>query len=314
MDERGARSIVRPAVMTVLAVLALVLLSTLLARAGGMTLQGTLYRDSPAFRIWALAAAADILMWLVMAIELWRLGRLLEPRERGMPRWAPPVLYVLYVALAATVYVIVQELLTPDLTPTPPVDVASRWVLLLVVGLLASGPAVLGLWLVYLRLHNLNAVLATSDSRPIAAEFVPELRTLWRYAQTCLVVLVVIASTYVVQSGLLRKALLATGYPPEQIPGSWLLLLGGFLTALALLVYSPFFRTWSGCVARLLEVTYPLPVNGLPTDQWLADRSRLQGFLNGTPTLKQNLSVLAGILAPFGGSLLSAILPELEKG
>jgi hypothetical protein len=252
-----------------------------------------------------------MILWLVMAVELWRLGRLLESPERGIPRWAPPVLYV---ALAVTVYVIVWEFLTPDLTPALPVDVASRWLLVLAVALLASGPAVLDLWFIFLRLHELSGVLARSDSRPVVAAYVPELRTLWRYAQNCLVGLVVIAFTYVLQSGLLRKALLATGYSPEQVPISWLLMLGGFLTALAMLIYSPFFLTWTGCIARLLEVAYPLPANGLPTAQWLADRNRLQGYLNGNPTLKQNLAVLAGILAPFGGSLLSGILPQLEGG
>jgi hypothetical protein len=311
VDERSARGIVRPALTTVLAVLLVILLSTLLARAGGTTLQGTPYRDSPAFRIWALFAAAAMVGWIGMSIELWRLGRLLEPRERGMPRWVPPVLYVV---LAVAVYAIVREFLTPDLAPPLPGDIALRWLLLLVVGLLASGPPVLGLWLVYLRLHDLSYQLARSDSRPIAAVFVPEFRTLWRYAENCLVGLVVIAFTYVVQSGLLRKALLATGYSPEQVPISWLLLLGGFLTAVALLVYSPFFLSWSGHVARLLEVTYPLPANGLPTDKWMADRNRLQTFLNGNTTLRQNLSVLLGVIAPFAGSVLSAILPELEGG
>jgi hypothetical protein len=228
-----------------------------------------------------------------------------------MPRWAPPVLYVV---LAVAAYVIVREFLTPDLTPALPVDVASRWLLLLVVGLLASGPPVLGLWRVYLRLHDLNYQLARPDARPIAAVFVPELRTLWRYAQNCLAGLVVIAFTYVVQSGLLRKSLLATGYSPEQVPISWLLLLGGFLTAVALLVYTPFFLSWSGHVARLQEVTCPLPADGLPTDEWLADRNRLQTFLNGDTTLRKNLSVLLGVIAPFAGSVLSAILPELKGG
>jgi hypothetical protein len=311
VDERSARGVVRPALTTVVAVLLVVLLSILLAGTGGMTLQGPLYRDSPAFRIWALAAASALVGWIGMSIELWRLGRLLEPRERGMLRWAPPVLYAV---LAVAAYVIVRQFFTPDLTPALPVDVASRWLLLLVVGLLASGPPVLGLWRVYLRLHDLSHQIAGSDSRPIAAMFVPELRTLWRYAQNCLVGLVVIAFTYVVQSGLLRKALLATGYPPEQVPISWLLLLGGFLTALALLVYSPFFLSWSGHVARLLDVTYPLPADGLPTDKWLADQNRLETFLNGSTTLRQNLSVLLGVIAPFAGGVLSAILPELEGG
>jgi hypothetical protein len=306
---RGARSIVRPAVATVLAVLALVLLSTLLAQAGGTTLQGTLYRDSPSFRIWALAAAAIILLWLVIAIGLWRLGRRLQAPERSTPRWTLPALYA---GLAAIIYVIVREFLTPDLNPALPVGVTARWLLLLVVGLLACAPAVWGLWLVYLRLKELGDAVAASDSRPSAAVVVPELRTLWKYAQSCLVGLVVITFTYVLQNGLLRKALLSTGYAPQQVPMAWLLLLGGFLTALALLVYSPFFFTWSGTVARLLDAVYPLPADGLPTDQWLKDRDRLRVFLDANNTLKQNMSVLAGVLAPLGGSLLSVIFPQLK--
>jgi hypothetical protein len=306
---RGARSIVRPAVATVLAMLALVLLSTLLVRAGGMTVQGTLYRDSPSFRIWALAAAGIILVWLVIAFGLWRLGRRLQPPERSMPPWTLPVLYA---GLGAILYVIVREFLTPDLNPGLPVDVALRWLLLLVVGLLASAPAVWGLWLVYLRLKELGDAVAASDSRPSAAVVVPELRTLWKYAQSCLVGLVAIAFTYVLQNGLLRKSLLSTGYTSEQVPAAWLLLLGGFLVALSVLVYSPFFFTWSGTVARLLDAIYPLPANGLPTDQWLKDRDRVRVFLDASNTLKQNLSVLAGVLAPLGGALLSTILPQLK--
>jgi hypothetical protein len=86
--------------------------------------------------------------------------------------------------------------------------------LLLIVGLLAAGPAVLGLWLVYLRLRDLSDVLPHRDARTVAGESMLHLRALCGYAQQCLVGLVVIVTTGVVATGLLGKALLATGYSP----------------------------------------------------------------------------------------------------
>ncbi|MDT7698085.1 MAG: hypothetical protein QOJ30_410 [Pseudonocardiales bacterium] len=134
------------------------------------------------------------------------------------------------------------------------------------------------------------------------------------YSQQCLVGLVVIGTTAVLGIGFLGKALLATGYSPAQVPGAWLLVLGGFLTAVAALVYVPFVVAWRSFVAQLVQAVYPLPESGLPTDEWLGDRNRLRRFLHGDASLKQTAAGVFGVLAPFGGSLLSLIIPELHAG
>jgi hypothetical protein len=103
------------------------------------------------------------------------------------------------------------------------------------------------------------------------------------YAQQCLAGLVVIVTTGVVATGLLGKALLATGYSPAQAPASWLLVFGGFFTAVSALVYIPFVVAWRSLVAQLVQAIYPLPETGLPTDEWPGDRNRLRGSFTETP-------------------------------
>ena len=84
--------------------------------------------------------------------------------------------------------------------------------------------------------------------------------------------------------------------------------------AVSALVYIPFVVSWRSFVAQLVQIIYPLPESGLPTDEWLGDRDRLRGFLHGDAPLKQTLAGVTGVLAPLGGSVLSLIIPELHAG
>jgi hypothetical protein len=298
-----------PALTTVLAVLALILLGLPLAQPAGSTPRGTPYQDLPAFRIWALVGAVSMLTSFAVAVGLWRSETAGRGQDRGVLRWVPRVLYV---ALAVLVYLVERAFLALDLTPALPAEVTARWGLLFVVGALAATPAVLGLWRVCARLGELKGGPEGPSAAVTTEVFMSELRRAGKHAQRCLVGLTVIVSVGVVTTAVLRKALLAAGYPPDQLPASWLLLHGAFLTALVLLVYLPFFLSWHACVARFVEASYPLPEPGLPTDEWIKDRERLERVLQGNTTLKQNLSAAFGILAPFGGSLLGLVLPGLK--
>ena len=102
-DTKGARSTLKPALATVLFVLVLMVITAILAWPTATTLQGTPYREEPAFRLWALVAASAMLVWLIMSARLWRLGRAWKPYHRSTVQWAPPVLYV---ALAVAICVV----------------------------------------------------------------------------------------------------------------------------------------------------------------------------------------------------------------
>ena len=294
-----------------LAVLALLLLDLLLAQPAGSTPRGTPYHDLPAFRIWAATAAASIAVFVAMAVALWRRDPAWKRPDHGWRRWAPPLLYA---ALAVLTFLAEHALLALDLTPALPTPVSVRLSLVYVVGALAAAPAVLGLWAVYARLRELDQELADPSAAVSPAAVMNLLLHAGRQAQRYLLGLTVIVSVKVLITGVMRKALLAAGYPPDQLPSLLLLLHGLFLTVWVLSVYLPFYLTWHACLARFMEASYPPPQTGLPTKDWVDNRERLKQVLHGNATLKQNLTAAFGILAPFGGSLLSLAIPQLTGG
>jgi hypothetical protein len=309
--------ILRPALATVLAVGALLLLGWLLHQAPGVTPRGAPYRDLPAFRVWAVVCAVAIVTSFAVAVALWRSdpawrGAAWREPERGLLRWAPHLLYGVLVVL---IYLAERAFLALDLKPPLPAQVVLRLASLFVLEALAASPMVLGLWRAYGWLRERTGRLEGPNPavRPEGV-VVGELRRVGRYAQRCLAGLAVLLTVGVVQTGVLRQALLAAGYPTEQFPASWLLLHGAFLAAVLLLVYLPFFLAWRSYVTGLVEVFYPVPEAGLPTDDWIGDRERLERILQGNSTLKQNLSAAFGVLAPLGGSLMGLVLPGLKKG
>jgi hypothetical protein len=61
-DRKGARSTLTPGLAAVLFVLVLMVITAILAWPTATTLQGTPYREEPAFRLWALVAASAMLV------------------------------------------------------------------------------------------------------------------------------------------------------------------------------------------------------------------------------------------------------------
>jgi hypothetical protein len=298
-----------PAAAMVLAVLALLVLAWLLAQPAGVTPLGTPYQNLPAIRIWAAVAAGSMIISVGMVVALWRADPAWKTPDNGWRRWTPPLLYA---ALAVATYSTERGLSAMDLTPALPTSVSVRSGLVNVVGALAAAPSVLGLWAISARLRELTEQLADPKAAVNPAAVMPLLLHAGRQGQRYLVALTVIISVKVLTAGVLRKALLAAGYPPDELPSTLLLLHGLFLTAWVLAVYLPFYLNWHAWVARIVEASYPLPQSGLPTNDWVDDRSRLEQVLHGNDTLKQNLTAAFAVLAPFGGSLIGLIIPELK--
>lgn len=311
MNQQRPAHALTPAAATVLAALALLLLGALLAQPAGSTPRGTPYQDLPAFRVWAAAAAASMIVSVAFAVALWRIDPAWRGPDRGWRRWIPSLLYA---ALVVLTYLAERALLALDLTPALPAPVSVRLLVVYVVGALAAAPAVLGLWAVYGRLRELNQELAGPSAAVSPAAVMSLLLHAGRQAQRYLIGLTVIVSMKVLTTGVLQKALLAAGYPDDQLPSIWLLLHGLLLAAWVLAVYLPFYLTWHACVTRFMEASYPPPQTGLPTKDWVDDRKVLEKVLHGNATLKQNLTAAFGILAPFGGSLLGLAIPQLKGG
>lgn len=308
-DQRTWRTL-SPGLVCLLSLAALLVLGWLLARATATAPGGVPLRSLPGFRLWAFLAAASMLGWVAIAWALGRAGQAWRPRTI-LPRWTPPMLYALLVIL---VYLLGREFLIEDLLP--PLPGALTWRIRLFFGFAAitTGPVVLGLWYTYARVRELKGLLADPDAAARIGMILSELNRAKSYSQRCLTAFAAIIFLAVTTTGVLRKTLLAAGYPPGQFTASRLVLLGVLLSALVMLVHIPMMLTWRACEARVVDVAYPLPETGPRSEEWFTGRRLLDRFLRGEQTVGQQLMTALKILGPVAGSLLGLIFPEIKSG
>ena len=89
-SSRGrVRRRLAPAVVSVLAFLALMLVGLRLAHPAATTPRGVPYQDLPAFRMWSIIGAAVMIVWLFVCAALWRIGTAWRYEDRALQRWHP---------------------------------------------------------------------------------------------------------------------------------------------------------------------------------------------------------------------------------
>lgn len=190
-------------------------------------------------------------------------------------------------------------------------ELGVRSSLLVLAGLAASGPAVVGMWQVYARLRDVSAALLGRNRRWTPPKLLEELRGAWADAQRCLGALGVVVATAIVLNGAFRNTLLAAGFKEERLPASVVLVYGAIFTVLGLIVYVPLYLAWRSRVSAFMDRLYPLPADARPSEAWTSGRARLQTLLGADITLGKNLTAAAGILAPLVTSLLAVFIPKI---
>jgi hypothetical protein len=262
---------------------------------------------SPEFLLWSALIAVTVVVygllftWSLPLAAGWR-------RLIAVPVWQP---LALYVALGSCVLVFLWVALAP--APYSQVNNAPITRGMLVLGLVAAAPTVLGLWLIYARLRLVAQLLAgeTSVTRR-ADDLLADLLGCRQGMSSCLAFMSIIVSTALVDAGALRKALLSHGVTEKQFPAEAVLLYGAFFTLITLLIYVPAFLTWRSRALAFVDVLYPLPADARPSEGWTADRARLIQLLGTEAAVSKNVTSAFGILAPLGTSVLSVVIPGLN--
>lgn len=257
------------------------------------------------FGVWSLLIGASAVLFAFLfahSLHLtdWR-------RVAGVAVWKPALAYGIF---AAILFTFQWKTGSPigNLKPTTAIGVSRT---LLVLGLIAAAPAVLGLWLNHTRLRRISRVF-DGEERAQAADVLGELLECKRANGICLAVLALIVSTAVIDAGAQRRAFLATGTPKEAFPPESVLLYGALFTAISLLLYVPVFLAWKTRCLRLVDEVYPLPSDARPGEDWLAGRARLTQLLGTDATVGKTVTAAFGILAPLAASVLSVVLPGLK--
>jgi hypothetical protein len=263
---------------------------------------------APEFWLWcALVAASAVLYALLFAHTL--------PEARGWRKrvdvaaWKPLTCYLLFAAALLT-FLWGRGAGIAGLQPDTALPISQVLTLL---GVVAAGPAVLGLWLVYARLRRISALLTENpaESRQ-AADVLGDLLDCRRAIGVCLTTMAVIVTTAVVDAGAQRKAFLATGTPAQRFQPEVVLMYGGFFTVVSMALFIPIFVAWRGRCHRFIDAIYPLPADARPSEDWMSGRSRLAQLLGTEQTVAKTLAAAFGILAPLATSVLSVVIPGLK--
>jgi hypothetical protein len=290
----------RPALATVAALAGL--LAVLLTVQAALGSGGhTAVARSPEYFAWSAFVSVGVVIYVQVFVRTVRVVR-------------PPSRAVLAVSVIA--YLLVGGAVLTMLTGHGPAGTLETVPLVMrplyAVAEVAGAPAVIGLWLVHARLHQVDHLLRQWPERSdgVLAELLTSRTDLGR----CLAGLSLIASTGLINTAALRKAHLAHGLQPEQFPSAFVLLYGAAVTAIVALIYVPAFLAWRERATNLINTVYAVPADARPSEEWTSGRARLSELVGVDATVAKTLTAAFGILAPLATSLLSIYIPGLKPG
>lgn len=193
-----------------------------------------------------------------------------------------------------------------ELDPIP--DVQTRTNALLFAAFCATAPLVTVVWLVHQECLRLRDAVADRPPHDTLAQ----LLRLWRLLITSLAAFAAGVATALITAGALRAAQLAA-HPTEQdrFPATNVLFYGAFFALVLTTLALPMVVTWRARAYQLVNHMLPLPEDGLPTESWLADRSRLQKTLHLDTGIIANPLTALTVFTPLVTSLLAAFIPQL---
>ncbi len=294
-------------------------------RADDGTKAGAVFIDGVPWNVWRLVAAGAIVTFALLFLHAARMVREVDcwgVRATVVRRWV----YLGVAALAVMVAMAVQLKAgyTPDM-PVTSLGVRTRGVLW--VGLVASIPWLALVWLAHDECRRNGD---TQDEMEPEVTLARLLR-LWRLLASCIGAFALGVVAAIATSGALRAAFVSVhpdcddAYPApetpppgtvcgETFPPANVLYYGAFFAILLTIIAAPLVVSWRARARELVEQSYPLPAEGMPTDAWVADRARLSKILQLDVPILRNPLIALSIFTPLITSTLAAFIPQLGIG
>jgi hypothetical protein len=305
-------------------------ISTLLGVAGSNgTVAGDAFVHSVPWTVWRAIAGAALVVFVLLTAQAIRI--LQYPERWGF--YPPPSRRPRYLgcAITAAVGVAAYRLIFAGAGPDLPVQ-ALKWrtAFVLVAALLAAIPWLTIVWLAHAECRDLDQITpqpATSPGNEYADAMeddarspelfglaVRQLEGLWQLLLVCAGAFTLGVVAAVASSGALRGAFVSA-HPKraDEFPPSNVLLYGGMFAVGLAVIAAPLAVAWRNRAQQLVEHACPLPLNGRPTEQWAAERHRIEHLLHLDIPFVGNPLTMVGVLAPLAVSALAAFLPEVAN-
>jgi len=278
------------------------------------------FGDLPEFYAWATIIGGQTGIWVLVAAQGWML--LKELPSRYPPTfsftWLPRFSYGL---LGLALFFLGLLLQVPrEGSPLPGHHI--RLLFLSLLGFLAAGPSLIGIWRVQLVLDGDVAERTAQVRRPLTwsaveRDLLERLILLRSLLQKFLGGLGTILAALTFATGALRNAVVAwkTSAPPPphaalfDVPLIYVVTYGLFFTLVVALIYLPVYGSIERAGQDFVDAVCPVPTDNAPSAEWQALRDRLSKQLQLGIRAEDSLKSGVSILAPLLATLLPILLP-----
>ncbi|WP_433567009.1 hypothetical protein ACQP1O_18590 [Nocardia sp. CA-151230] len=252
------------------------------------------------FNAWSVWVGCTFAIWIALGVRsLSLVGTVRALFPTAVPAIPQPVMFALAavyaVAIGSILVAACGSLTNPYYGPLE-AHFDARVKVVVFVGVIATVPSVVALWLIAEALQWTQDLLQinTSDS---AGQRFDELRTLWGCSMATLGALSLALSAAVVVVAGLSKFL---GFQSQDV-----VLIGALLAAVFVAVYIPTFLAWRSRARQLVDAVYPTPQTGKPDEGWIEGRARMMQLIGLDVGLPTRLSNAVVALAPFEVAVLT---------
>ena len=259
-----------------------------------------------AWTAWKLAGALAITGFIAALLIGVRI--LSEAAPWGLSRVVGKRSLFAGIAVATVLVLTVLKAIGYTFEPTSPVyEIGARTNAILFVGLAASAPWLVLVWLGMDASRGLDAKELARSPR----DGLERLLQLWRLliASAGMFSIGVVAA--LLTSGALRNAMLAYNPERDDFPISSPLLYGAVFAVALTVLTLPFAWAWRSRARGFVDELFPLPDDGHITEDWVADRERLEKLLRIDAGILRSPLTALNVFTPLVTSLLAAFLPQL---
>jgi hypothetical protein len=281
---------------------------------------GSKFTSTPQFKTWSALAGALVAVAFVIFFYSINILREVHSRFRRDATWKR--LLGSYAALAGLVYLVTVIFGNPDTLSVADYAWPRRFFLAL--GLVASSPSVMGIWVIYWGLSRMkdqidevgNAQKLSGKSADAVQARKRQLLSDLLLARTKLLALLsavgALIGVSVLTTGALRNALLSVrpaGGEMVEYPIEYVLINGLFYSALLAVIYIPAYFRLQDRSREYIDMVFPMPDEGHYSSAKYADRDNLGKLLQIDATVGETLQTGLAIIAPLMATLLSVLLP-----
>ena len=279
------------------------------ARVGaGETPQSAAFAKTPGFSVWSAITGFEVALWAICWTKATGIGHEVRSRLPKASTW--PFIAVIVALVAALRFAL---LLYPTVR-TPVYGMPVRQAILQLIGILAAGPALFGMWRIQAWLRSPAAEIPSplANVRPLSGRLISDTVFVRETLNRLLLILSLMIGAVVFATGSLRSALIAAGSMPSRFPATSVLLFGALFTAMLALLFTPVYVDLREFQRRIRDFISRVPSDGIPPESWYLERERLSALLQVDSSALEAIRSATLLLGPFFTALVTLFVHDLK--